>query len=56
VAEKMPEKVKELHERMLKWRQDVGAKLPTKNTDQKAAEAAGKKKGKGKKKKAAEDE
>ena len=31
LAEQMPEKVKELQARMHAWRQDVGAKMPTKN-------------------------
>jgi arylsulfatase A-like enzyme len=31
LAEKMPDKVKELHAMMLAWRKDVGAKMPTRN-------------------------
>jgi arylsulfatase A-like enzyme len=29
-----PDKVKELHEKMLDWRKELGAKMPTKNTEQ----------------------
>ena len=53
LSAQMPDKVKELHDRMLQWRQEVGAKLPTKNTDQKPADTGTKKKKK--KKKAAEE-
>jgi len=31
LAEKMPDKAKELHAMMLAWRKDVGAKMPTRN-------------------------
>lgn len=31
LAQKMPEKTKELHDRMIAWRKDIGAKMPTKN-------------------------
>lgn len=49
LAEKMPEKTKELHERMLAWRKEIKAPMPTKNTGE--APAPQKKgKGKGKKK------
>jgi arylsulfatase A-like enzyme len=34
VAADNPDKVKELHEKMLDWRKDLGAKMPTKNTEQ----------------------
>jgi len=46
----MPDKVKELQQQMLTWRESVGAKMPTPNTPTDAP----KKKGKGKKKKKAE--
>jgi hypothetical protein len=48
LASAMPDKAKELHEKMLAWRQSVGAKMPEKNTDIKPVEKKGK--GKGKKK------
>ncbi len=31
LAEKMPDKAKELHAMMIAWRKDVGAKMPTAN-------------------------
>ncbi len=34
VATDNPDKVKELHEKMLDWRKELGAKMPTKNTEQ----------------------
>lgn len=51
-----PEKTKELHAKMVAWRESIKAPMPTKNTDPKPAEPAkkGKGKGKGKKKKAEE--
>ena len=39
LAAENPEKVKELHETILAWRDEVGAKMPTKNTE-KGAQAA----------------
>jgi arylsulfatase A-like enzyme len=35
LATKLPEKVKELHEKLAAWRQSVGAKMPTPNKPQK---------------------
>jgi arylsulfatase A-like enzyme len=32
LVDKMPEKAKELHSRMIAWRKEVGAKMPTKNS------------------------
>lgn len=37
LAAKMPEKVKELHGKLLAWRESVGAKMPTPNKPQKAS-------------------
>ncbi len=54
LAAKNPEKVKELHAKMVAWRKEVGAKMPTKN-DPSAAKPEAKKGGK-KKKKQTEDE
>ncbi|HEX4414918.1 MAG TPA: sulfatase [Lacipirellulaceae bacterium] len=34
LATENPDKVKELHEKMLTWRKGIGAKMPTKNTEQ----------------------
>ncbi|MEY4567663.1 MAG: Arylsulfatase [Planctomycetota bacterium] len=31
LVQKMPEKTKELHDRMIAWRKEIGAKMPTKN-------------------------
>lgn len=51
LAEKMPEKTKELHERMLAWRKEIKAPMPTKNTGEAPApQKKGKGNGKGKKK------
>ncbi len=50
LAQKLPEKTKELHAKLLAWRSEVGAKMPTPNTPTDAPPAA--KKGKGKKAKA----
>jgi len=55
LAEKNPEKAKELHTKMLAWRKEVGAKMPTKN-EPSAVKADADKGGKKKKKKAAADE
>jgi arylsulfatase A-like enzyme len=44
LAAKEPAKVKELHEKLIAWRQSVGAKMPTKNTEQADDAAGGKKK------------
>lgn len=56
LAMENPEKTKELHAKMLAWRESIKAPMPTKNADVKSPEPAkkGKGKGKGKKKKAAE--
>lgn len=54
LAAENPEKAKELHAKMLAWRESIKAPMPAKNTEQKAAEPAKKGKGKGKKKKAEE--
>lgn len=48
----MPDKAKELHAKMIAWRESVKAPMPVKNTPQTGTEP--KKKGKGKKKKQAE--
>ncbi|MFN0079319.1 MAG: sulfatase [Prosthecobacter sp.] len=50
LAAEMPEKAKELHAKMLAWRESIKAPMPTKNTPQTSSEP--KKKGKGKKKQA----
>lgn len=55
LAETRPEKTRELHAKLVAWRADVKAPMPTKN-DGTAAEDAAKKKGKGKKKAAKENE
>ena len=51
LAEKMPDKAKELHARLVAWRAAVNAPMPTPNTEAKAAGDA--KPGKGKRKKKA---
>ena len=43
-----PEKAKELHARLMAWRQETNAPMPTPNKAGASAEAAPKKKGKGK--------
>ena len=55
LAATMPDKAKELHAKLVAWRAEVKAPMPAKN-DGGAAEDAGKKKGKGKKKNAKENE
>ena len=52
LATEMPDKAKELHVKMIAWRESVKAPMPLKNVPQTGAEP--KKKGKGKKKKQAE--
>ncbi len=56
LATEMPEKAKELHAKMIAWREAIKAPMPTKNEKQTTAEpkkkGKGKGKGKGKKKKA----
>ncbi|MDZ4401540.1 sulfatase [Prosthecobacter sp.] len=52
LATEMPEKAKELHAKMITWREEIKAPMPTKNTPQTSSEP--KKKGIGKKKKQAE--
>lgn len=54
LATENPEKTKELHAKMLAWRESIKAPMPTKNTEVKSPEHAKKGKGKGKKKKAEE--
>ncbi len=49
LAQKMPEKTKELHDRMLAWRKEIKAPMPTPNKGD-ATPAKAQKKGKGKKK------
>jgi arylsulfatase A-like enzyme len=49
LAQKMPEKTKEMHDRLLAWRKDVKAPLPTANKGE-APPPEAKKKAKGKKK------
>lgn len=63
LAAEMPDKVKELHAKMVAWRESVKAPMPTPNTPKAAAPSAdpakkgkGKGKGKGKKKKGGADE
>jgi arylsulfatase A-like enzyme len=54
-----PDKVKELHEKMLAWREQVGAKMPTKNLERgegKAKKQAGKRQRKKTRAAAAEDD
>jgi arylsulfatase A-like enzyme len=55
LAEKEPAKVKELHEKLIAWRQSIGAKMPTKNTEPPDNSADGKKKRK-RNRQAADDE
>jgi hypothetical protein len=43
-----PDKAKELHERLIAWRKETNAPMPTPNKAGASAEAAPKKKGKGK--------
>lgn len=52
LATEMPEKAKELHAKMIMWREAIKAPMPTKNTPQTSSKP--KKKGNGKKKKQAE--
>ncbi|MGV3661387.1 MAG: sulfatase [Prosthecobacter sp.] len=63
LATEMPDKAKELHAKMLAWREAIKAPMPTPNTPKSASSTAepekkgkGKGKGKGKKKKNAADE
>ena len=52
----MPEKAKELHEKLVAWRKSVNAPMPTPNKpDSTAQPADGKKKGRGKGKKRARE-
>jgi arylsulfatase A-like enzyme len=50
LATAQPEKARELHTKMIAWRESVGAKMPTPNTPSEAPKKKGKGKGKGKKK------
>ena len=54
LAKSMPDKTKELHNRLIAWRKEIGAKLPTPNANQAApsTDAPKKAKGKGKRKNA----
>jgi arylsulfatase A-like enzyme len=54
LAAAMPEKTKELHAKLIAWRKATNAAMPTKNTGA-SADATEKKKGKGKKKAAANE-
>ncbi len=54
LATAQPEKTRELHAKMIAWRESVGAKMPTPNTPTEAPKKKGKGKGKGKKKTDAE--
>ncbi len=54
LATAQPDKVRELHAKMIAWRESVGAKMPTPNTPTEAPKKKGKGKGKGKKKTDAE--
>jgi len=56
LAAENPEKAKELHAKMIAWREAIQAPMPTKNTEPKTAEPAKKGKGKGKGKKKQADE
>ncbi len=49
LAKEMPEKAKELHDRLVTWRAEVNAPMPTKNYGE-AVKPKAKGKGKGKKK------
>lgn len=53
LAAENPDKVKELHAKMLAWRESIKAPMPAKNTSQTSPEPKKKGKGKGKKKKQA---
>jgi hypothetical protein len=50
LAKENPDKAKELHARLVAWRAEVKAPMPTPNTDPKASGDAKPGKGKGKKK------
>lgn len=50
VAAMHPEKTRELHQQLVAWREEIGAKMPTPHEPEAAPAASGKKKGKGKKK------
>lgn len=50
LATEMPDKAKELHTKMIAWREAIKAPMPTKNEPQTATEPKKKGKGKGKKK------
>jgi hypothetical protein len=51
LASTQPDKAKELHDRLIAWRKETGAPMPTPNKKAEAGETApaAKKKGKGKK-------
>jgi arylsulfatase A-like enzyme len=49
LAKENPDKVKELHAKLVAWRESVGAKMPTKNTEVKTDGKAGGKRGQRKK-------
>lgn len=53
LADTMPDKVEELHQKLVEWRKDVGAPVPTEKNPQydPKARAAGRKKARGRKKK-----
>jgi arylsulfatase A-like enzyme len=51
-----PDKVKELHDKILAWREQVGAKMPTKNDDQGEGKAKKRNRQQRKKARAAEDD
>src|SRR4051812_28282343 len=55
LAKERPEKVKELHEKLIAWRENVGAKMPTKNTEAKADGKRAKKNKKARKKQNEDD-
>jgi hypothetical protein len=46
LAQQLPEKTKELHARMIAWRQEIGAPMPTPNTPSDAPATVAKSKGK----------
>jgi arylsulfatase A-like enzyme len=56
LAQKLPDKTKELHTRLAAWRQEINAPMPTKNTEQGQPAKAKKGKKKQQKKSASSDE
>jgi len=56
LAGSQPDKLKELHDKLLAWRKQIGAPMPTPNTPSEIVPAKAKGKGKGRKKKTAAEE